>query len=71
MRPVVVGLVIGLGAALWLSRLMTSLLFEITPSDPMTYVAVSAALALTGLVACYLPARQVLRVDPVVALRTE
>jgi putative ABC transport system permease protein len=71
MRPVVIGLVLGLGAAIWLSRLMTSLLFEITPGDPMTYVIVSAALALTGLIACYLPARQVLRVDPVIALRTD
>ena len=71
LRPVVIGAVIGLALALWLSRLMTSLLFGIQPTDVMTYVTVSAALLATAIVACYLPARKVLRVDPVVALRTD
>jgi predicted permease len=71
MRPVVVGLVIGLASAWWLSRVMTTLLFQITARDPWTYVIVTSALTIIGVLACYLPARQVLRVDPVVALRVE
>jgi putative ABC transport system permease protein len=71
LRPVFIGLVVGLGASVGLSRLMTSLLFGVTASDPLTYGVVSAAVTLTALVACYLPARMVLRVDPVVALRAE
>jgi putative ABC transport system permease protein len=71
MRPVVLGLIVGLGGAFWLSRTMTSLLFGILPSDPATYTIVGAALAVTALAACYMPARQVLRVDPVTALRAE
>ena len=71
LRPVFIGLAVGLAASAWLSRLMTSLLFGITASDPLTYVVVCAALAVTAVFACYLPARMVLRVDPAVALRTE
>jgi len=71
MRPVVIGLAIGAGAALWLTQLMTSLLFQVTARDPWTFVTVSVVLAACGALACYLPARQVLRVDPVVALRIE
>jgi ABC-type antimicrobial peptide transport system permease subunit len=71
MRPVLVGAVIGLGAMFWLSRLMTSLLFGIQPSDPVTYSAVILALMAAAIFACYFPARAVLRVDPVVALRVE
>jgi putative ABC transport system permease protein len=71
LRPVFMGLVVGLAASVWLSRLMTSLLFGVTASDPPTYGVVCVAVTLTALLACYLPARMVLRVDPVVALRTE
>jgi predicted permease len=71
MRPVIVGLVAGLAGAYGLSQVMTTLLFQITARDPWTYVSVTAALTAIGLLACYLPARQVLRVDPVVALRVE
>jgi putative ABC transport system permease protein len=71
MQPVLVGWLIGLAAAFWLSRLMASLLFGITPSDPTTYAVVSSGLALTAVVACYLPARRVLSVDPAVSLRAE
>ena len=71
MRPVLIGVAIGLGLSLWLSRFMTSLLFGVTTGDTVTYVAVTAALVVTAVIASYFPARQVLKVDPVVALRTE
>jgi len=71
MRPALIGIGIGLLGAFALSRLLSSLLFGIAPSDPTTYVAVAAVLALTALVSCYLPARRALRVDPVTALREE
>jgi putative ABC transport system permease protein len=71
LRPVLVGMVIGLGLAYWLSGFMTTLLFNVTATDVTTYAAVTAALMVTAVLSSYLPARQVLRVDPVVALRTE
>lgn len=71
MRPVVMGAAIGLGAAIWLSRLMSSLLFEVQPHDPATYVAAGLTVTLVALLACYAPARRVLRVDPATALRVE
>ena len=69
--PVLVGGVLGLAAAIWLSRLISSLLFGITAGDVLTYVAATIAVLSASLLACYLPARAVLRVDPVVALRAE
>jgi ABC-type antimicrobial peptide transport system permease subunit len=71
MRPVLIGVAIGLALSLWLSRFMTTMLFGVTTGDTLTYVAVTAALVVTAVVASYVPARQVLKVDPVVALRTE
>jgi len=71
LRPVIAGAVIGLGMSIWLSRLMSTLLFGIEPTDVTTYAGVLLALLGTALLASYLPARQVLRVDPVVALRNE
>ncbi len=71
MIPVLTGAAIGLAATYWLSRLMTSLLFGVEAGDPVTYAAVGGALLFAAVLACYLPARAVLRVDPVVALRTE
>ena len=68
---VVVGVVLGLSGAAALARLMESLLFGVSAFDPMTYVAVSAILAITAALAGYLPARRVTRVDPMAALRTE
>jgi putative ABC transport system permease protein len=68
---VAAGVVLGLGSAAALSRLMRSLLFGVTPLDPKTYVAVSVALVAVALLAGYLPARRVTRVDPMQALRTE
>jgi putative ABC transport system permease protein len=65
------GVVLGLAVALALTRLMSGLLFGVSPADAPTYVAVSAALAVVVLLASYLPARRAARVDPMVALRAE
>jgi putative ABC transport system permease protein len=59
----------GVGAALWLTRAMETLLFSVSRTDPVTFVAVPAALIVVAGVACYLPARRAMKVDPVVALR--
>ena len=71
MRPVILGLVVGLAGALALSRFMTSLLFGITRGDVPTYAGVAALLAVAALVSCYIPARGALRVDVLAALRNE
>jgi putative ABC transport system permease protein len=69
MRLVVLGLAIGLASAFALSRLFASLLYETTPSDPPTYLAVALVLGLVAAVACFVPARRATSVDPMVALR--
>ncbi len=71
LRLVAVSAVIGLAAAFGLTRLMSSLLFEVSFSDPLTYAAVPILLCLVALLACYLPARRASRVDPIEALRCE
>jgi putative ABC transport system permease protein len=70
-RWVAAGLGIGLGLAFAVTRLMGAFLFRISTSDPVTYVSVAAGFAIAALVACYLPARRVARVDPMIALRAE
>lgn len=65
------GLLLGLGAAAVLARLMTSLLFGVSPTDPLTYAAVTLGLGLVVLAASWIPARRAARVDPVLALRAE
>jgi predicted permease len=67
----VIGLVIGVAGALGLTRLARSLLFEVRPTDPLTFGAVAGLITLVALVACVVPARRATRVDPMVALREE
>ena len=66
-----VGVVLGLFGALWLTRLLQQLLFEVAPTDPLTYLGVAVVLGLAALVACYVPARRASRVDPIIALRVD
>ena len=66
-----IGIAMGIGIALMLTRVMSAFLFGVGPMDPITYAAVSAVLAGMTLVATYLPAHRASRVDPVVALRAE
>jgi ABC-type antimicrobial peptide transport system permease subunit len=70
-RLIVVGGVLGIGAALATAQLLKSLLFNVGPRDPFTYVAVALVLCLIALAATLIPARAAMKVDPVVALRYE
>ena len=71
MRLVLLGLVIGLGGAFVLTRLMSSLLFGVSATDKLTFILVALGLTIVGVCACYLPARRATKVDPLVALRYE
>jgi putative ABC transport system permease protein len=71
MRLVLGGLAIGIVASLALTRLMQSLLYGVKPADPTTFGAVAILLATAGALACYLPARRAMKVDPLTALRVE
>jgi putative ABC transport system permease protein len=67
----VTGAIAGVGGALWLTRVLRTLLFEISPTDPVSFAAVAALLFVIALLACWLPARAAMRVHPAIALRTE
>lgn len=71
LKPVLIGITVGLAAALALTRVLSSLLFEVTVTDPITFAFVSFLLVITAILACYIPARRATKVDPIVALRYE
>ena len=71
MSLVMVGVVLGVGGAYALTRTMRSLLFEVGPTDSLTFLIVPLLLAVVGFIACYVPARRATKVDPLVALRYE
>ena len=66
-----IGVVLGIGGAFALTRILQSLLFDVSTTDPLIFIAVSLLLVLVIITACYLPARRATRVDPVIALRYE
>ncbi len=67
----IIGIALGLAGALGVTRLLNKLLFEVTATDSVTFMATAAILAFIALVACYLPARRATKIDPMIALRTE
>src|SRR5690348_6306653 len=71
LKLAVIGVAIGIAAALGLTRLMSSLLFGISATDPLTFIATAMLLLAVALLACYVPARGAMKVDPMVALRYE
>jgi len=71
MLPMGIGLIIGLAASVAVTRVLSSELVQVSPSDPATLAVVSAVLILSAMLGCWIPARRARRVDPVVALRHE
>jgi putative ABC transport system permease protein len=71
MRLTLIGVALGVAAALGLTRAIESLLFNVSATDPVTFVSVTLLLAIVALIACYIPARRATRVDPLMAIRRE
>jgi len=71
LRLVLAGLCIGVAAALAVTRWMSSVLFDVKPTDPLTFAIVAVLLTAVAFLASYIPARRAMRVDPMVALRYE
>jgi len=71
MRLIGIGTIAGLAASFGVTRLLTSQIFGVSPYDPVTLCSVVTVVALSGLAACYFPARRATRVDPMVALKYE
>jgi putative ABC transport system permease protein len=71
LRVVLIGAVVGVGSALALARLMTTMIYQVQPADPLTYVGVTALVFAVAALSALLPARRATRVDPIVALRDE
>jgi ABC-type antimicrobial peptide transport system permease subunit len=71
LRQASIGVAIGLAGAVVLTRLMQALLFEVTPTDPLTFAGVAVLLLTVAALACYIPARRATKVDPVAIMRAE
>jgi ABC-type antimicrobial peptide transport system permease subunit len=71
MRLALIGALLGLGGALALTRLMKTLLFGVSATDPLTFIVIAAVLIIVALLACWIPARRAASMDPLVGLRVE
>jgi putative ABC transport system permease protein len=71
LKLTLIGIAIGVGLAIAVMQLITSFLYGVKPTDPLTYALVAIFLAMIAALACYLPARRAIKVDPLVALRYE
>jgi ABC-type antimicrobial peptide transport system permease subunit len=71
LRLAITGAAVGLVGALMVSQLMSGLLYDVRPTDPLTFAGVALLLIAVALLACYIPARRAVRIAPIVALRYE